>query len=156
MKILFGWKEGGRSILVVSSSSCPPKKGKPGKRKGKADLSLLPLSTAPAPGENLSRLKKFSSSPLHSNSNYLLHTTLCLAPPLLLDANMLDANTSSGPDRERAGLEKETSEPPHGKLEKADPGPVSACTANIGDRLTVQGMTPTPFHGNMLTCYRAF
>ncbi|KAN0076418.1 hypothetical protein V8E54_006560 [Elaphomyces granulatus] len=51
---------------------------------------------------------------------------------------MLDANTSSGPDRERAGLEKETSEPPHGKLEKADP--VSACTANIGDRLTVQGL----------------
>ncbi|KAN0066620.1 hypothetical protein V8E54_015273 [Elaphomyces granulatus] len=52
---------------------------------------------------------------------------------------MLDANTSSGPDHERPGLEKETSEPPHGKLEKADPGPVSACTANIGDRLTVQG-----------------
>ncbi|KAN0066919.1 hypothetical protein V8E54_014977 [Elaphomyces granulatus] len=47
---------------------------------------------------------------------------------------MLDANTSSGPDHERPGLEKETSEPPHGKLEKADPGPVSACTANIGDR----------------------
>ena len=56
---------------------------------------------------------------------------------------MLDANTSSGPDHERPGLEKETSEPPHGKLEKADPGPVSACTANIGDRLTVQGMTPS-------------
>ncbi|KAN0076420.1 hypothetical protein V8E54_006562 [Elaphomyces granulatus] len=53
---------------------------------------------------------------------------------------MLDANTSSGPDRERAGLKKETLEPPHGKLEKADPGPVSACTANIVDRLTVQVM----------------
>jgi len=39
---------------------------------------------------------------------------------------------SSGPDHERAGLEEEISEPPHGKREKADP-PASAC---IDDRLS--------------------
>jgi hypothetical protein len=53
---------------------------------------------------------------------------------LLLDANMLDANISvgqrvvSGPDsHERAGLEKEISELPRGKREKAaDPSPLPA------------------------------
>jgi len=70
--------------------------------------SLLPLSTAPPGRENLSRLKKFSSSSssLHSNGNYLLP-----ACPLLLDVNMLDANIPV-----RAGLKKETSDPPRGRL----------------------------------------
>ena len=60
--------------------------------------SLLPLSTAPPGRENLSRLKKFSSSSssLHSNGNCLLHTTVCPARLLLLDTNMLDANFPVG------------------------------------------------------------
>ena len=106
--------------MMLSSTSCPPKKGKPGKRKGKA-VASAPLHRTRV-GENLSRLKRFSSSSsLHSNGNYLLP-----ARPLLLDANMLDANI---PSRKRL---------PRGKREKAVPGsPVSACTANIDDSLTV-------------------
>jgi hypothetical protein len=54
-------------------------------KKSRQDLSatLLLHTLIPLPS---------SSSSLHSNGNYLLHTTLCPARPLLLDANMLDAN----------------------------------------------------------------
>jgi len=75
----------------------------------------------PCHPRNLVRLKKiFFLSVLtasDSNGNCLLHTTVCPARPLLLDANMLDANISVG--QRVVALEKETSEPPRGKREKA-------------------------------------
>ncbi len=109
--------EGGRTFGIDAFLNfTPAQEGEAWEKREEHHPSILPLSAAPA---HPSSLKIFSSSAsssssLHSN---LLHTTVCPARPLLLDANMLDANISVG--QRVVALEKETSEPPRGKREKA-------------------------------------
>ncbi|KAN0082318.1 hypothetical protein V8E54_003616 [Elaphomyces granulatus] len=94
----------------------PGQEGEAWEKREEHHPSVLPLSTAPPGRANLS---------IPSEKVFFLSVLFIITA------------LQRGPDHERAGLEKETSEPPRGKREKADPdAPISACMANIDDSLT--------------------
>ena len=63
-KILFGWKEGGPSVLMLSSTSCPSKKGKPGKSLKNTIHRFCPCPPHPRPRKPLQSEKIFFLSVL--------------------------------------------------------------------------------------------
>ncbi|KAN0085439.1 hypothetical protein V8E54_001906 [Elaphomyces granulatus] len=102
----------------------PGQEGEAWEKREEHHPSVLPLSTAPPGRANLS---------IPSENVFFLSVLFIITA------------LQRGPDHERAGLEKETSEPPRGKREKADPdAPISACMANIDDSLTESTTTTSP------------